>query len=214
MQKSPQVSDKNLPSLLERHWAESVLAIGAIIIAGVSLWVAYDTERTNSQLVASERQLVTENAWPFVQESYGTFAIGELSSTPKRLETVMITNAGVGPAKVESSEMFWRGRAYAGWRALAHVCCGYTRPTGTEDAIHTSSLEGQVLSPGKTIDLLYYPWTSVNSDTWQKLREIVPAVQFKICYCSVFDSCWLTVGESLHPKPVSICPVSRVPYTG
>jgi hypothetical protein len=45
-----------LSSLLERHWAESALAIGAIVIAAASLWVAYDTERTNRQLVISERQ--------------------------------------------------------------------------------------------------------------------------------------------------------------
>ncbi|MGA7539298.1 MAG: hypothetical protein WBW93_11110, partial [Steroidobacteraceae bacterium] len=34
------MSEKGVPSLLERHWAESALAIGAVIIAAVSLWVA------------------------------------------------------------------------------------------------------------------------------------------------------------------------------
>ena len=53
---------KGLPSLLERHWAESALAIGAVIIAAVSLWVAFDAERTNRELVASA-------SWPFVQFS-------------------------------------------------------------------------------------------------------------------------------------------------
>jgi hypothetical protein len=28
------MSDKGLPSLLERHWAESALAIGAVVLAG------------------------------------------------------------------------------------------------------------------------------------------------------------------------------------
>jgi len=58
------MSEKGLPSLLDRHWAESALAIGAVVIAAVSLWVAYDTERTNRELVASERQLVAANSWP------------------------------------------------------------------------------------------------------------------------------------------------------
>jgi hypothetical protein len=31
------MSQKGLPSLLDRHWAESALAIGAVIIAAVSL---------------------------------------------------------------------------------------------------------------------------------------------------------------------------------
>jgi hypothetical protein len=47
------MSGKGLPSLLERHWAESALAIGAVVIAAASLWVAVDTERANRELVAS-----------------------------------------------------------------------------------------------------------------------------------------------------------------
>jgi hypothetical protein len=54
------MSEKGLPSLLDRHWAESALAIGAVIIAAVSLWVAFDSERTNHELVASA-------SWPFVE---------------------------------------------------------------------------------------------------------------------------------------------------
>lgn len=208
------MSDRGLPSLLERHWAESALAIGAIIIAAVSLWVAYDTERTNRQLVASQRQLVAANAWPFLQESYGSFSVSDQNLTPKRLETVNISNVGVGPAKVESSEMFWNGRAYATWRALARVCCAYMEPVNTAEAIRTSSLGGQVLPPEKIITILYYPWTPANSSTWQKLHAIVPAVKFKVCYCSVFDKCWIKAEESLNPKPVSVCPVPRVPYSG
>jgi hypothetical protein len=50
------MSEKGLPSLLDRHWAESALAIGAVIIAAVSLWVAFDSERTNRELVASASQ--------------------------------------------------------------------------------------------------------------------------------------------------------------
>lgn len=206
--------DKGLPSLLERHWAESALAIGAVIIAAVSLWVAYDTERTNRQLVVSERQLVTENAWPFVEEGYSTSVLGGQSLTPKRLERVIVTNAGVGPAKLETFEMSWQGSTYPTWPALARACCGYARPTDPKDGIDTSSIGGSVLRPGQELPILYYPWTPANADTWQKLHNVVPSVHFRICYCSVFDQCWLTNGQSLHPKPTAVCPVSKVPYTG
>lgn len=46
------MSNKPLPSLFDRHWAESALAIGAVVIAAVSLWIAVDSERTNRQIVA------------------------------------------------------------------------------------------------------------------------------------------------------------------
>jgi hypothetical protein len=205
---------KGLPSLLERHWAESALAIGAVVIAAVSLWVAYDTEATNRQLVVSERQLVTENAWPFVQESYSTAMLKEHSLTPVRLERVIVANAGVGPAKVETFEILWQGRAYPSWPALARACCGYDGPTDTSDPMDTSSIAGSVLRPGQAVPILYYPWTPANSVIWRKLHNIVPTVGFKVCYCSVFDQCWLTNGEGLHPRSASVCPASRVPYTG
>ncbi len=41
------MSQSKRPQLLDRHGAESVLAIGAIIIAAASLWVSYDTVRTH-----------------------------------------------------------------------------------------------------------------------------------------------------------------------
>lgn len=31
------MSNESLPSLFERHWAESALAIGAVVVAAVSL---------------------------------------------------------------------------------------------------------------------------------------------------------------------------------
>ena len=41
------MSQSKRPQLLDRHGAESVIAIGAIIIAAASLRVSYDTVRTH-----------------------------------------------------------------------------------------------------------------------------------------------------------------------
>lgn len=57
------MSDKSLPSLLERHWAESALAIGAVVIAAASLWIAVATEHTNRQIVAAA-------SWPFLAQYF------------------------------------------------------------------------------------------------------------------------------------------------
>ncbi len=41
-----------------------------------------------------------------------------------------------------------------------------------------------------------------------RLKELV----FRICYCSVFDECFLTDFNALHPARVDKCPVPAVPY--
>ena len=88
-----------IPSIFSRHWAESALSIFAVIIAAISLWIAIDTERTN-------RQLVAEAAWPFLQTYHSAFVEGQQAIA------LYIANAGVGPAKIETLEVFWNGKPY------------------------------------------------------------------------------------------------------
>jgi len=101
--------------MFSRHWTESVLSIFAIIIAAISLWIAIDTERTN-------RQLVAEAAWPFLQTYHSTFAEGQQAIS------LYIANAGVGPAKVETLEVFWNGKPYGSSAELMKACCGLGGP--------------------------------------------------------------------------------------
>src|SRR5215469_6715449 len=128
------MSEKNgLPSLLDRHWAESILAVGAVIIAAVSLWVAFDSERTNRELVASA-------SWPFVQ-FYNDRTVG---AAPPVL-TFLLSNEGIGPAKLESFELFWKGRPQRSpWRLL-QACCAQGgsaagKPGGLEVIHQTTGL--------------------------------------------------------------------------
>lgn len=164
------MSDKGLPSLLNRHWAESVLAIGAIVIAAVSLWVVYDSQRSNRQIVASERQLVTENARPFVEQYYSTAILTGTDLVPKPKDQFFVTNAGVGPAKIETAELTWRGKAYRTWAALAHDCCGYPS-SSVHVPIATSGIADSVLRPGQTVAVMGFPRVSTNSATWKSSRR-------------------------------------------
>lgn len=199
------MSEPKLPSLLHRHWAESVLAIGAIIIAAASLWIGYDTVRTNHKLVVAA-------SWPFLEQSYSNATIS--TSTPRNLLTVDVTNAGIGPAKVESVEVFWHGKAYRSARELLHDCCGYQPQPAV--VMITSTLQGFVLRPGKALHLIWYPYPSTDPAPWRAFRTILEsgsdAPRFRICYCSAFNQCWLTNGHELDPPPVKVCPVPKVSY--
>jgi hypothetical protein len=72
--------------------------------------VALDTERTNRELVASA-------SWPFVQ-FYNDRSVG----VEPRVLTFQLSNAGIGPAKLESFELFWKGHPQRSPWLLLQTC--------------------------------------------------------------------------------------------
>ena len=210
------MSEKGLPPLLDRHWAESALAIGAVIIAAVSLWVAYDSERTNHQLVASA-------SWPFL----GFYSSVPANAQP-RVMSLFISNDGIGPAKLESFELFWQGHPQRSpWQMLQNCCVqgrtGAGQPGSIEALTHdggleTSSDEGIVIRAGAQVPILVYTRTASNSAIWDALAsQFVGNLSVRYCYCSAFDECWLVSARfgtrrDLNPPRVRVCPRPQVRY--
>lgn len=209
------MSQHGLPGLLDRHWAESALAIGAVVIAGVSLWVAFDSERTN-------RELVTSQSWPFI-EVYE-------SDTPAdpRIMRLIIANDGIGPAKLESFELFWQGKAQRNpWELLTSCCTTAQKGSGQPGSyaalqnnidLQTSSDEGIVVRAGESVPILVLTRSPGSTDIWDALHARLRGnVSLRYCYCSAFDECWLATQEFGHPRSmntpaVRACPRPQVTY--
>lgn len=210
------MSEKGLPSLLDRHWAESALAVGAVIIAAVSLWVAFDSERTNRELVASA-------SWPFVE-----FESNESTAQPRVLQ-LDIVNDGIGPAKLESFELFWQGRPQRSPWQLLQSCCADGKTAAGEpgsiqalradlDHLKSASDQGIVLRAGKAITFLTYTRSTDNSAIWDAFEShVVHNLSVRYCYCSAFNDCWvinarLGAQRDLNPPRVRACLRPQVPY--
>lgn len=211
------MSEKGLPSLLDRHWAESALAIGAVIIAAVSLWMAYDTERTNRDLVASQ-------SWPYVQV-YETES--ETDTTPRlSAMSLVIANNGIGPAKLESFELFWNGQPQRNPWQLLQTCCA--RPRGSAQPVDLTALradigtaadEGTVIRAGMTVPFLVVERNAADSAAWDALHSgfLAQKLSVRYCYCSAFDECWQATEvfggqRQMNPPRVRSCPLPKVTY--
>jgi hypothetical protein len=209
------MSEKGLPSLLGRHWAETVLAVGAVIIAGVSLWVAYDSERTNRQLVASQ-------SWPYIE------VFESDSGTEPRVMRLYIANDGIGPAKLESFELFWKGEPQRNPWELLRTCCAQAHkgsgqpgdlvPLQDDIDLQTSSDEGIVVRAGERIPFVALTRNAGSSVMWDALQsEFVGNLSVRYCYCSAFNECWVNShkfgsGHDLNPPQVRSCFRPKVPY--
>lgn len=174
----------------------------AIMLSVISLIVAIQNERT-------QRELVAASSWPFLQ--------AEFSSGSKHDAMIEFVNAGVGPAKVDSVEMFYRGQPVTSVLKLLQQCCGLSTDAATmhqqlAGAISLSSSSDFVLRPAEhqTIMRLAYD-ANAAKDVRARFLAGMSDITFRACYCSVLDECWLSTLQDLHPHRIRICPKPAYP---
>jgi hypothetical protein len=201
-------------NFLQRHWTDTLFAAAALFVSAVSLWVGIRTENANEQLVAA-------STWPFLQVQ-----ISNADPDTKLDLQFQVVNTGVGPAKIESFEVFYRGKPYTSGNQLLGDCCGYhaVKATSPEAKNHTplatGTVQGIVLRAGETETFIHYKLGDDNLPVWQALDKAREEMRYRVCYCSVLDQCWrgelraeLYMPGQLHPQPVKTCPTPAVAYT-
>jgi hypothetical protein len=192
------------PRRTGRGHFDVVVSISAIFISAISLYVAIQHGKT-------ERDLVAANVWPFPRQilsngydAKGTIAIG-------------LSNVGVGPLKVRSFELFYRGRSVRSGLDLLRQCCGL----GASDAAVKSQLphgfrysqvDETVLRPGEDDPVLRVERSDVAPEVPDRLSKALGQLSFRVCYCSVLDQCWINDLKSTRTEPVRECRPPEHPY--
>jgi len=203
------------PGFLRRHWSDTLLAVAALFVSAVSLWVGIRTEEANEAMVAASTR-------PFMQ-------IGIDNSTPEGVPYLKFNaiNAGVGPATIRSFEVFYKGRPYHSGPQLLRDCCGLqthggpVRPlTDKNTRLLTGTVQGMVVRAGEQESFIMYPLHDDNVAVWNALNAARPQITYRICYCSVLNECWLAnlqgdlaAPGQLNPARVKECPIPPVAYT-
>lgn len=198
-----------------RHWSDTAIAVAALFVSAVSLWVGIRTEGANEALVAA-------STWPFLQ-------IGVDNSTPEGVPFLKfsVINTGVGPARIESFELFWKGKPFASSGALLKQCCGFQSHGGpirplsdNRTRLMTGTVQGIVLRPGDAEAFIMYALNADNVKEWNALNLARKDMTYRVCYCSVLNECWrnelfsdMAHPGQLRPELVKSCPVPRVAYT-
>lgn len=189
------------------RWTEYVTSAVAIFVSLVSLWIGVGTEDANQKMVAAA-------SWPFLQ-----LDSGNSDDAGKPHIQLSLVNAGVGPAKIESFEVFWKGHPYRTSQALLRECCHLKyiplRPATGEpfQGPQSAPMVGFVVRPGETRPFLGLILGPDNRDAWQAFDRVrMTQLRFRACYCSVFDECWTTTLRGLHPAATKSCPIPKAGY--
>jgi hypothetical protein len=186
------------------RWFDLTLALSAIFISAVSLAVAIEHGRT-------ERDLVAASSWPFLRAVLSN----EFGDGPDDLSAVIgVSNGGVGPAKLESFEVFYRGAAAHSGLDLLRRCCGLG-PTADDvsrqlpHGRHFEITDHTVLRPGEAKATF---GVRRGSDVGERFAASLTEFSFRACYCSILDQCWVSNLRDTHTRPVKACAEPKVRF--
>ncbi len=179
------------------RWLDLVLAISAMLVSVVSLFVAIHHGDTMEKMVQAD-------TWPYVD-------FGRSTATPENqpAAVLILSNNGVGPARIETFEVRFKGRPVTDKRAFIKAASGDEGLA--EYALH-SSVTDRVISAGSTIEFLKLTPPDTASPAFTQYRRSLAQVSATVCYCSALDACWVRDSEKPKPEPVKQCPAVDHPY--
>jgi hypothetical protein len=190
------------------NWVDLVVAISALFVSVVSLGIGILHGRTMERMAEENARLVAANSWPFMSYGAGTGTTDGVTKVH-----MQVFNSGVGPAKIESVELTWKGVSYRSTREFLEACCNL-EPGSDAPFDYGGLVAGYVVRAGEQIQFLQFS-KAVDPAVFSALERasFSPDLQLNICYCSIFDECWqgdLTT-VNLKPKHVDACVVPKVP---
>jgi len=190
------------------NWVDLVVAISALFVSVVSLGIGILHGRTMERMAEENARLVAANSWPFVSYGAGTATTDGVTRVH-----MQVFNSGVGPAKIESAELIWKGMSYRSDREFLEACCNLDPASDTP--FDSDVFASYVLRPGANVRFLQFS-KAADPAVFSALQRAMlsPDLQLNVCYCSIFDECWqgdLTT-LNLEPKQVDACVVPRVPF--
>jgi hypothetical protein len=190
------------------HWIDMTVALAAVFISVVSLAVAILHGRTMERMAEENARLVAANSWPFVQYGQATLTTDGVTRAHMK-----VFNAGVGPAKIESAELVWKGVAYRGAREFLEACCGFDPASGKP--VDYSVVPGFVLPAGAESRFLEFS-KPTDPAVFAALQQAYVSrdLQLNVCYCSIFDECWQgdLIALGLKQRKVEACVLPKVSF--
>lgn len=178
------------------------IALTAIFISAVSLFVAIEHGH-------AQRQLVAANSWPFL-------SAGVNVPIDNGTASLTISNEGTGPAKLEYVQFYYKNKPVSSVTDLMEQCCQFKTKGGksknTTIALTLNATDGVVLRPGAQLTTIAIQAPISDPVLRRTLPAAMLALKYKACYCSIFDECWISNLYSLHPQKVKSCPANDHPY--
>ena len=202
-------------------WYDMAIPVAALFVSLISIFIAWHHGKVMKELVHQNERLVEAESLPYLQIDTSDLE-ADLRTPAYRLT---VQNQGVGPARVDAVVITVDGHPVPDFKTLVDRCCGagllrssqrstkQFRGNGSGEVI-TSTLHDRMIRPGEAVEAFDWPMTPVNQPAIDKLKAGFASnrINTSICYCSVFNDCWLRTDDNRRPSAVKQCPMPAVPY--
>jgi hypothetical protein len=201
------------PAHTGHRWLDITLALSAMFVSVVSLVVAVEHGRTMERMADANSRMVEASSWPFVE--FDTHDIDEQGKPEIRF---VLTNAGIGPARIQTFELSFDGKPMSSLWSLLEACCA-TSPAHPDNWKQMQTARAtigvtapNILRAGDHEDFFTIVPDRSDADLVDKLDAQREKITARTCYCSVFDECWISSGLATHADRVASCPTPAIPF--
>jgi hypothetical protein len=193
------------------RWLDIVLAVSAMFVSVISLIVAIEHGRTMERMAEANTKMVEANSWPFVE--FDTHNVDEQGKPEFRF---VLTNAGIGPARIQTFEMWFDGKPMASIYDIFDACCrsadAQSRQREGTTYISLGTAAPNILRAGDHENFFTMTWDKDAENIAAKFNEGRVKITTRTCYCSVFDECWVSSGLTTQATKVPSCSTPAVPF--
>ena len=203
-----------------RH-LDFILPITALFVSLVSIAIAWHHSQIMRELVHENSRMVEAESMPFL-DIYSSELASDQRTPALRLA---VRNEGVGPARIAEVVMTVNGTPVPDFNTLIDRCCarGLLQAKGADPKqyrslkngdVDISSVRDRMIRSGEEADVFSWPLTAQSRPAIDRLQAGLASnqVNISICYCSVFEDCWVRTDSGRRPVPVKECPIAAVPY--
>jgi hypothetical protein len=203
------------------RWFDFIVPVAALFVSFVSILIAWHHGQVMKELVHQNERLVEAESLPYL-DIYTSDLKDDLRTPAFRLT---VQNQGVGPARIAEVVMTVKGQPVPNFNTLVDHCCapgmlqaaklGKKQYHGVKNGeVILSTLRDRMIRPGEAVDSVDWPVTPDNSAVIDQVKAGFASdlVNVSVCYCSVFEDCWVRTDQDRKPIPVNQCPVASVPY--
>ena len=179
----------------KRERITELSSVTALAFSFLALTVgAYQARLMNAQTQLMQSQS-RASVWPYLSIGYSINDQGE-----KRGYTWEISNDGVGPARIQSVVMSVDNKSARNWGDVFHALFG----NDPVDATY-SQIFGRVLAPNTNRDTTIEAVHLTNLAQAKIFYAEQNRLQMEICYCSVYNECWVARRQDPQVEPVDHC---------
>jgi len=147
---------------------EMIIGLSALLVSLVAVCVGVYSAYL-------DRSFAMASIWPKIE-------IHTLYSSSQKKFIYRVENVGTGPALIKYTEIKYKSEVVRTWEELAKRL---GQKAGT---FSTASIGNRVLPALSTIN----PLVSESEELAEALSKQRADINIEICFCSVFDQCWLT----------------------